>query len=169
LDLPSLDNLEKVEGYDEAAEDWTPKPVDSLTINISDPKGLLPRDFAADRRADVSHEDPLAARRWPLQSYHWAATCFCHNPLYFEEINLERYGYGCGDCLQPVVSAAHFFGTVPILPYCMATHCPGECNYTLGHYRPGSCAPWRTHCEPPNCSAGLTEAGVVTGLILLIP
>jgi hypothetical protein len=51
----------------------------------------------------------------------------------------------------------------------MAVNCPGECNYTLGQYRPGSCAPWRTTCQPPNALGGLTEAGAVVGLVLLIP
>ena len=73
---------------------------------------------------------------------------FCHRPLYFEEINLERYGYGCGWCLQPGASAAHFFGTVPALPYLMTVDCPHECIYTLGHYRPGSCPPWRATGRP---------------------
>jgi hypothetical protein len=92
-----------------------------------------------------------------------------HRPLYFEEVNLERHGYGHHDCLQPFVSAAHFFGTVPALPYCLAAYPPHDCQYTLGHYRPGSCPPWRCNWPPARPLAGLTQAGVLAGLIILFP
>ncbi len=147
------------------------KPLGALTINIQMPDGELPRDFATACWEEIETQaGPFAgARAWPLFTYQWNATCFCHRPLYFEEINLERYGYGCHPCLQPAASAAHFFATVPALPYCMAAECPGECIYTLRHYRPGSCPPWRHHYPPRDGLAALTEGGVWTGLIFLIP
>ena len=106
---------------------------------------LLPKDYAAEcLQQGVSGLDGACANRcWSPTSYRWDPTCLCYRPLYFEEINLERYGYGCCDCLQPAVSAAHFFATVPVLPYCMAIDCPCQCEYALGTYRPGSCPPWR--------------------------
>jgi hypothetical protein len=169
LELPHPSDQDEDEGYAKAAQDWRPKPLDQLTINIAEPAGVTPRDYAADRPQQHWCCDPTASRCWPMLTYQWAATCLCYQPLYFEEINLERYGYGCPGCLQSAASAAHFFGTVPILPYCMAVNCPGECNYALGQYRPGSCAPWRTECPGPNCVGGLAEAGTVVGLVLLIP
>ena len=71
--------------------------------------------------------------------------------------------------LAAAASAAHFFGTVPALPYCMAVDCPCECVYTLGHYRPGSCPPWRWHWPPCEIPAIATEAAVLAGLILIFP
>jgi hypothetical protein len=147
------------------------KPIDELGINIVLPSGLLPKDHAALCWAERNAMGgPFAGMRfWPMLSYFWVAPCVCYRPLYFEEINLERHGYGCCKCIQPAVSAAHFFGTIPCLPYCMAEHCPCQCEYTLGHYRPGSCPPWRF--QWPSCKpiAAATEAGVVTGLIFAIP
>ena len=132
------------------------KPFTDLGINIAQPAGKLPADLAATCWEQINHKDgPTAASRaWPLFVYQWEATCLCYQPLYFEEANLERYGYQCGDrscccscgcecCLQPAASAFHFFGTIPVLPYCMAADCPGNCNYTLGNYRPGNCNPLR--------------------------
>jgi len=147
------------------------KSMAELGIDIMLPSGLLPKDHAslcwADRNAIGG---PYATMRcWPMLSYFWDAPCLCYRPLYFEEINLERYGYGCCACIQPAVSAAHFFGTVPCLPYCMADHCPCECEYTLGHYRPGSCPPWRYHWPSCRPIAAAAEAGVMTGLIFAIP
>lgn len=144
------------------------KPMDELGIGIAPPTGPMPTDFAAacwEYRNAMGYE----IRCWPVLPFFWDATCLCYRPLYFEETNLERYGYGCCACIQPAVSAAHFFGTIPALPYCMAEHCPCQCEYTLGHYRPGSCPPWRHHwwsCRPLSVA---TEAGVMTGLIFLIP
>jgi len=147
------------------------RPLNQISIGTQMPQGDLPADHASAcwQQLNTSSGPLAAARLWARQSYAWDATCMAHRPLYFEEINLERYGYGCHDCLQPVVSAAHFFATVPALPYCMAADCPGECQYTLGHYRPGSCPPWRCHRPPVSTLGGMSEAGVLTGLIFLIP
>jgi hypothetical protein len=112
--------------------------------------------------------------------YNWDPTCLCYQPLYFEEINAERYGYICddcccrwccmpGNCMQSAASAAHFFGTIPALPYCLAAECPTECVYTLGHYRPGSCPPWRWHWPPWDPYAAATCAAVYTGFVFAIP
>jgi hypothetical protein len=142
------------------------KPLGALGINIAIPTGDVPTDHGTVCLASMN---TAAVRSFPTYNYQWDATCFCHRPLYFEEINLERYGYGCGCCLQPLASAAHFFGTVPALPYCMAADCPHECVYTLGHYRPGSCPPWRCHWPPADPIAAAAEGGVWTGMIFLIP
>jgi hypothetical protein len=147
------------------------KPMSALGIYIGLSSGELPVDHAAAcwESMNVSRGASATARCWPGLVYHWDATALCHRPLYFEEINLERHGYGCCACLQPVASAAHFFGTVPALPYCMAAECPSECVYTLGHYRPGSCPPWRCHWRPCDPLAVAAEGGVLTGMIFLIP
>jgi hypothetical protein len=144
----------------------TEKPLGQLGINIALPSGELPVDHGTVCLASLGAD--ATVRSWPTFSYMWDATCLCHRPLYFEEIN-ERYGYGCGCCLQPLASAAHFFGTVPALPYCMAADCPHECVYTLGHYRPGSCPPWRRHWPPVDPLAAAAEGGVWTGMVFLIP
>jgi hypothetical protein len=147
------------------------KPLGDLGINIVLPGGLLPKDHASECWSSVNAAGgPYAAMRyWSTLRYYWDATCLCYRPLYFEEVNLERYGYGCCECLQPAASAAHFFATVPALPYCMAAHCPGECEYTLGHYRPGNCPPRRTNWPSLKPIAAAAEGGVLTGMIFLIP
>ncbi|TWT89873.1 hypothetical protein Mal64_02550 [Pseudobythopirellula maris] len=143
------------------------RPINSLGVGIGAKPGVLPTNYAAEH--GVASPSPLAsARSWPITCYHWAASASRSNPLYFEEVNAERYGYACG-CLQPVVSTVHFFGTVPYLPYLMASDCPRECVYTLGHYRPGSCAPYRSHGWPVDLLGAAAEGGAVAGLILLVP
>ena len=62
-------------------------------------------------------------RCWPQITYTWKGSALCHKPLYFEEEQLERYGHTFG-IAQPVVSGAHFFGTLPVLPYKMGIEMP---------------------------------------------
>jgi hypothetical protein len=145
------------------------KPIGAVTVTITNPKGDLPDDLATPvfARAGVVGPEAAEYRNWMEFGYFWMASGFCSGPLYFEEPNLERYGYQFG-CLQPAVSAAHFFATIPMLPYKMVVHPPCECIYSLGYYRPGSCAPLqheRFHLEP---AAAAAESGAVIGLILLI-
>jgi hypothetical protein len=146
------------------------RPLTQVTLDIQPLPGEVPPDVAAHKFAQAGQiPQPMGAcRPWQPSVFWWEAPAFCHQPLYFEEINLERYGYSCG-VAQPFVSAAHFFGTVPAMPYLMTVDKPRECVYTLGHYLPGSCAPYHTYCPPPSLKAGLAEAAVITGLIFVLP
>jgi hypothetical protein len=103
------------------------------------------------------------------KEYLWTASGLCHKPLYFEQRNLERYGHATGCWTQPVLSAAHFFSTLPVLPYRMGLRPPHECVYALGHYRPGNCAPYLIPAVPFTVRAGLMQAGAVTGTAAVLP
>lgn len=107
-------------------------------------------------------------RRFATTMMTWKAAGNCHKPLYFEDWNLERYGHSHGP-LDPVFSAAHFFVTLPVLPYKMGVELPWECIYPLGYYRPGSCAPWTVPAVPISCRGFAAEAATVTGLVFLLP
>ena len=100
----------------------------------------------------------------------WAAPKFRHKPLYFEQPKMERYGHHVGGPLfQSTVSAAHFFGTIPLLPYKMGVRPPCSCDYTLGRYRPGNCNP-ATVGLPEFSYRGLLYQGLfTTGASFVIP
>jgi len=141
-----------------------------LFAEIGLPQGTLPANTAAlcaetvaiigDRRQDLG---------WGMTDHNWLATNMRHRPLYFEDENLERHGYTPSCLFQPIISGARFFLTIPTLPYRMAIDPPRSCVYTLGYYRPGSCAPQHWHRLPLRAGAGIVEAGVVVGLIFLLP
>ncbi|MCY2979466.1 MAG: hypothetical protein NTU79_12450 [Planctomycetota bacterium] len=99
----------------------------------------------------------------------WKATGACHKPLYFEEVQLERYGHEWGPFAQPVISSAHFFGNIAVLPYKMGIHPMNECQYSLGYYRPGSCAPWTVGPVPLSLRGALNQASVVGGIAWALP
>ncbi len=108
-------------------------------------------------------------RNWAATTMTWKASDLCHKPLYFEQVNLERYGHTAGPVLQPAVSSAHFFLSVIVLPYKMGVHTPVECQYALGYYRPGDCAPWIVPPVPISLRGGLSQAAATTGLFWLVP
>jgi hypothetical protein len=111
----------------------------------------------------------LYNRGWTPSTMSWTASALCHKPLYFEQVQHERYGHTAGPFKQPWIDGAHFFGSAIMLPYQMALDPPWECEYTLGYYRPGSCAPWHIPPFPFSPRAALTQAGVVVGGIYIIP
>ncbi len=108
-------------------------------------------------------------RQWAPTNFMWQASGLCHKPAYFEDVHLERYGHSWGPYVQPLMSGAHFFLNVPILPYKMGLYPPNECIYTLGYYRPGSCAPYMLDPLPLSIRAGLAQAGATVGMVYLIP
>ena len=108
-------------------------------------------------------------RSWAQTVYLWEASGLCHKPLYFEQVQLERYGHSWGPALQPLMSGAHFFGTIPILPYKMGLQTPQECVYTLGYYRPGSCAPYMITQPGFTWRAAAFETAAVTGVSAAVP
>jgi hypothetical protein len=135
-----------------------------LTIAVTGTEG-------ADYPFECSIDDGTwhAGRSWEQTVYMWKASALCHKPLYFEDEHLERYGHSWTPCLQPFVSGAHFFATLPVLPYCMGVEPPNECIYALGHYRPGSCAPYMCNPVPFSARGALIQAGAVTGAVLIFP
>lgn len=108
-------------------------------------------------------------RCWCETTYMWKASALCHKPLYFEDEALERYGHSWGPCCDPLVSGAHFFCTLPVLPYCMGVHPPNECMYALGHYRPGNCAPYMISPVPISARGAIFQAGAVVGAAAILP
>lgn len=114
-------------------------------------------------------DDQFAFRQWDPVTFTWKASALCHKPMHFEEVQLERYGHTTGPLFQPVLSGAHFFLNVAVVPYKMGINPPNECQYALGYYRPGSCAPWLLPPVPLSVRGGLMEAGAITGLIFLFP
>ncbi len=97
-------------------------------------------------------------RNWSPTTFTWTATGTCFKPLYFQDVQLERYGHSWNPVVQPFMSAAHFFVSVPLLPYKMGLRTPNECVYTLGYYRPGSCAPYMIEPIPFTLRAAAYQA-----------
>jgi hypothetical protein len=85
--------------------------------------------------------DPRYFRHWPANHASWVSPAFCYKPLYFEQINLERYGIGYSCPTNTLVSGGKFFADATLLPVKLLKNPPHSCECTLGHRRPGDCTP----------------------------
>lgn len=112
------------------------KPLSELSIDIR-PAGESPANAAAEDHYLAPMETDPSDRGWEETLYFWQASNMVHNPLYFEQAYVERYGYNYG-CLQPVVSGVEFCGDFAALPVKMVGRHPRDCVWTLGYGRPGS-------------------------------
>jgi hypothetical protein len=144
-------------------------------LNATKSRTIL--EIRPDREGQVPFECTLAqsqfaidtGRDWPITTYTWKASALCYKPLYFEQSHMERHGHSWGPVLDPVISGAHFFATIPLLPYKMGVETPCECIYPLGHYRPGSCAPRYIEPLPVSIRGAALQAGAITGLSGILP
>lgn len=131
------------------------------------PTGSAGEDFPIE--CGIDDGTPFADRQWDQVCYMWKASALCHKPLYFENVQLERYGHSWGPALQPIVSGVHFFTRIPAIPYMMGIQAPNECVYTLGHYRPGSCAPYLIEPIPFTWRAAAMQGAAVSGVVFGLP
>jgi hypothetical protein len=131
-------------------------------------EGTEGEDFPCECKLGREFAPAWEGRHFAPVTFAWKATGVCHKPLYFEDVQLERYGHSWNPVLQPVLSGAHFFASVALWPYHMGLTPPHECIYTLGYYRPGSCAPYMIEAFPLSVRAGLSEAFALTGFAFML-
>jgi hypothetical protein len=154
--------------YERVETGW--KPIGSVSAVAVPPAGELPVDFAGPvfAQAGAVVAPVNATHDWPTMTYAWEASAVPHTPLYFEDVNLERYGYTHG-ILQPWISGGRFFINVVFLPYHLFNEPPGQLEYPLGYYRPGDKAPPVRQIKPVKLSAVAAEAAFVVGMVILLP
>ena len=108
-------------------------------------------------------------RQFAHFEYQWYASNITYNPLYFEDVTLERYGHTHHELVQPFVSVGRFGVQLFGLPYQWVIHPPHEEVSPLGYYRPGEPAPRLLYQVPLNPEAAAVTAGFYTGMFFLIP
>ncbi len=138
------------------------------------PSGVKPTSAANDPRNRTPKILPLPAsgsveRAFATTEFQWEAANVFHNPLYFEDTELERYGHTYPFGLQPVASLAKFGVQTAALPYQIALNPVWRQQYPLGYYRPGDPAPPLFYQMPFDSKAAVTAAGVYTGLFFVFP
>jgi hypothetical protein len=152
--------------------------VDQLTINIAPPEdkdvppeaARMPENLAAAYFAKQTFvlPQPLDYSLWLDDVGYGPALNFPYRPLYFEEINLERYGHSWGPA-QPFLSAANFVGSVIMLPYNWCEHPDGRRTYHDHHFRPGGRGPRELQVRKFNPLGTAAESAAMVGFVLLIP
>jgi len=135
---------------------------------------VIPEDRPGIANPDVSDAvfetaSPAASDHVHLPAGLSLSSTSLHQPLYFEESNLERYGTSKHRHLQPIRSGLHFGVTAATLPYRMATQLPGRV-YRYEHPFEAGRYGHREKTLPPTDKRGILAQGtVVVGLIFLLP
>ena len=115
---------------------WPSKSIREVRLDVTETGTEAPQDranalFKSSRRLDGS----IAARE---KVFAWAAPNISYQPLYFEDVALERYGQTAGLVKQPFVSAGRFLADRQFLGTRALRDCPQSCDSPLGFCRPGS-------------------------------
>lgn len=138
------------------------KSILDISYDIRPMPGSLPKECPL-------LSSPYNGRNFNRTCFQWKASALCTKGAYFEDVQLERYGHSVCPVMEPVISGARFFLTVPMLPYKMGLRTPDECVYTLGYYRADSCAPYMLDPFPITVRAMLFEGAAIGGAVALIP
>jgi hypothetical protein len=154
------------------------RPIGELSTDISVPAGLdlsgAPVELPPDHARAILAQQPAYVRGTALDPAAHAVLPyapeleFCYQPLFFEEVNVERYGRSLGP-LQPALSIVQFYGRIPALPYMMVARQARACSYHAHWTLPGYRAPFERPQPIVRADAGLAETAFVYGMILLVP
>ncbi len=134
--------------------------------------GSLPQSYTAamDRRVE-----PLAERveerpgEWAWTGKEFVAADTFSHPLYFEDVMLERHGHERFPRLQPFVSGARFFATIPMLPYLATVRPACDIEYKVGHFRSGDRVYPYVQRPPYVRNAVIVEAAAIAGASIGLP
>lgn len=154
-----------LEPYKEPASD----PSELSKIGSISPFREAPTGQELPEEIPLGRNSVFSPRAIPHSHYCWDASDMFSNPLYFEDVNLERYGYSYPFLMQPFMSVGKFSTQLALLPYQMVNNPVRKHVYHVGYYRPGEWAPRLWYQVPFNLKAATVQAGAVTGMIFLIP
>ncbi|WP_437223372.1 hypothetical protein SH661x_003191 [Planctomicrobium sp. SH661] len=109
------------------------RSMNSIDLSLPKDPGVQPVDIAAVHEAGTPPILLGGEDGWFEQPINRYPVPFAYQPLYYEEINLERCGVGHG-CLQPLFSSAAFVKNTITLPYYLfatpprsMVQTPGDC------------------------------------------
>lgn len=110
----------------------------------------------------------FAGRSFPEQAMITEPHFVCHNRLYFEEKNAERYGWDLG-FIQPFVSTLYFYRDVVFLPHNFASHPTRRYECNAGYCLPGDPVPYIIYPPDFTLTGGIAEGALAIGLFAVIP
>lgn len=133
-DFRIQDPRDQENGSGSTVPDWPAKSIREVRIDVRESGGRFPDDRSIEM---MSFGGPVS-RPASAKVFAWAAPNIKYQPLYFEEVALERYGQTLPPNQQAVASGIHFFKSLVTLPHQMRHDAPSSCDYPLGFCRPGN-------------------------------
>lgn len=176
--LPKLPSLIEMTGASQVDSTWIKK---SEAYSAYSTRSIMISPQADRSFAEVAGMagDPSSTSSGSLENYvydgtpdtvfTWTAPNFYSRPLYFEQVNFERYEGKTPQWARPFISYGDFLGTIPVLPYKMGGARIHERMYTLGHWRPGDPTPHQIHWGRHTTRGAIYQGAATTGLILALP
>lgn len=138
-----------------------------FSVDITTSEGREPIDYSTELFEPAS--DAQRLRDWENRVVSWAPSGLFHQPLYFEDVPLERYGQGAGDAVQPFISGTRFLTNFASLPYQIGVDGVHDRVYALGYHRPGSPTPLIHQRLPWEADAAALQVATVLGLVFVLP
>lgn len=117
---------------------WQLKSIRDIKLDVRDNAARTPTDRSYELAQYGRHGDLATTEK----VFAWAAPNIRYQPLYFEDVALERYGQTLPPNQQFVASNLHFWKSFLTLPRQMRFDSPKSCNYPLGFCRPGDTVPY---------------------------
>ena len=124
---------------DRIRENWPKHSLATISLSLAE-SGRVPED-RSNLLQGFGRVEPVSDT---VKVFAWEAPSIRHQPLYFEDVALERYGQTLPDYRQSVRSAIHFGTALTGLAFQMHETPPRSCDSPLGYCRPGSCVPQTT-------------------------
>lgn len=155
------ENAERVKRGDKPFEGLPalPPPVGHPDWEFPTPARVVP--VGTQYQAKTIGYEPRMARVEP--SY------VVHRRLHFEEKNSERYGWDLG-YIQPLVSTIYFYRDTLLWPQSLVAGCVrGPWDTSAGKCLPGSPVPYYLYPPGLTITGTVAEAGLITGLSIIIP
>jgi hypothetical protein len=103
---------------------------------------------------------PLPVRQWEPLAEIVPPPYVCYNRLYFQQLNMERYGWDLG-VWSPLASVAAFYVDLFALPYHAATEPLRRYECNTGYCLPGDPVPLLLYPPELSLTGALGEAAVI--------
>ena len=124
---------------DRIRSSWPKHSIREINLSL-DEVGRVPED-RSELLDEYGRVGPVGES---LKVYAWVAPNIRYQPLYFEDVVLERYGQTQPDFRQGIRSAIFFGAQFTGWSLALLETKPKSCDYPLGFCRPGTCVPQTT-------------------------
>ena len=124
---------------DQIRNNWPKHSINEIGLSL-DEVGRVPEDRSG-LLQEYGRFGPVSES---VKVFAWEAPDIRYQPLFFEDVVLERYGQTLPDYRQGVRSAIHFGTAFTGLSLQLLETPSRSCDYSLGYCRPGTCVPQTT-------------------------
>ena len=140
------------------------RPLSEIHVSTGLPEGLATTPHPFSRQPPEVVRDERAADVLVT----WETPALSHRPLYYEDVDVERYGHSICPVVQPIICGARFLKDTAFLPYEAGVTPPYRAIYAIGMARAGSPTPPVRDRLPLSLRGIAAQGAATTGLFFFI-